>query len=109
MILNMVGYTGVNFAVTGGTTQPAAPGENTLWISTETGVTQWVFRGTEPETAAEGMVWFCTGVSGGLEFNALKTNGIQLNVVGCKQYLTDTWQEKELRIYQSGAWQEMEA
>jgi len=104
MILNMVSSTGVNFAVAGGMAQPVAPGENTLWVSTETEISRWMFSGSEPETAEEGMVWFCTGASGGLEFNALKTNGIQLHVVVCKQYLADAWQEKELQIHQSGIW-----
>ena len=42
MIINLTGGTGtvspMNYSVTGGLTEPAAPGENTIWVLTENGV-----------------------------------------------------------------------
>lgn len=39
---------GLNFKVVGGTTQPASPKENTIWVNTDTEITSWDFSVTEP-------------------------------------------------------------
>lgn len=37
---------GLNFEVVGGTTQPANPKENTIWINTDVEITRWYFSAT---------------------------------------------------------------
>jgi len=38
----------LNFEVVGGTTKPANPIENTIWVNTENEITSWIFSATEP-------------------------------------------------------------
>ena len=46
MIINASGSAGLNFKVVGGTTQPANPKENTIWVSADVEIAEWGF-GTE--------------------------------------------------------------
>ena len=39
---------GLNFKVVGGTSAPASPKENTIWVNTSTAITSWDFSATEP-------------------------------------------------------------
>lgn len=50
MIFNMSGGGGnsLNFEVVGGTTEPASPKENTIWINTDVPVKEWMFSNTNP-------------------------------------------------------------
>ena len=105
MIHDMVGGGApLNFKVVGGTSAPASLKENTIWVNTDTAITSWAFRATQPATAAEGMVWFFTGTQSSSEFNALKKNGIQVYPLSAKQYVSGAWVTKTAKSYQSGAW-----
>ena len=42
------GGANLNFRVLGGTTQPANPKENDIWVNTDAKITSWVFSVTEP-------------------------------------------------------------
>ena len=101
------GSGGLNFKVVGGTSQPASPKENTIWVNTDTGITSYIFSITEPENPVEGMVWVLVGEPGGVEFNALRRNGIQLYPVAAEQYTDGAWMSVESHIYQSGTWTEL--
>lgn len=52
MIFNMSGGGGgdakLNFEVVGGTSAPASPKENTIWVNTSTTITSWVFSSNNP-------------------------------------------------------------
>lgn len=39
---------GLNFKVVGGTTEPADPSENMIWVNTDTEITSWYFNADEP-------------------------------------------------------------
>lgn len=56
---------------------------------------------------ATGQVWISTGVSGFAEFNALKKNGIWVNPIFAKQYVSGSWVEKNAEIYHNGEWSEL--
>lgn len=96
---------GLNFKVVGGTSAPSSPKENTLWVNTETEISGWVFSAEEPGEPAEGMVWFATGATSTVEFNALKKNGIQVYPISAKQYV-GAWVDKTAKSYQGGVWVE---
>ena len=100
------GGASLNFKVVGGTTEPANPSENTIWIDTDTEVTGYVFSATEPAAPVEGMVWISTGTSSPVEFNALKKNGITVYPFSAKQYVGGAWVDKTAKSYQNGAWVE---
>ena len=104
MIHDMIGGGApLNFKVVGGTSAPAAPKENTIWVNTDVEITGWHFCAEEPNVA-EGTVWITTGTSSAAEFNALKKNGIQVYPMSAKQYISGAWADKEAKTYQSGAW-----
>ena len=98
---------GLNFKVVGGTSAPASPKENTIWVNTSVAITGWVFSATAPSSPAAGLVWIPTGESSAVDFNALKKNGIQVYPVSAKQYVGGAWVDKTAKIYQGGAWKEL--
>lgn len=106
MIFNVSGGggTALNFRVVGGTTAPANPAENCIWVNTETPITSWIFSAEEPSPAEAGMVWFSVSTSSPVEFNALKKNGIQVYPLSAKQYVGGAWVAVEAKSYQSGEW-----
>lgn len=95
---------GLNFKVVGGTSTPASPKENTIWVNTDAEISSWAFSATEPETPAAGMVWITTGKSSTAPFNALKKNNITVYPISAKQYVSGAWADKTAKIYQNGAW-----
>lgn len=93
----------LNFKVVGNP-MPSNPKENTIWVNTDVKITGWVFSAAEPETFADGVVWFLTGAFGSARFNALKKHGIQLCPLSAKQYVGGSLVDKEAQIYKDGAW-----
>lgn len=78
--------------------------ENTIWVNTDTEITGWFFSETEPEAPVEGIIWISTSNESEIVFNALKENYIQIMPLSAKQYINGTWIEKEAEIYQNGEW-----
>lgn len=98
------GGAGLNFKIVGNP-QPEAPGENTIWVDTDS-ITKWAFSATEPENPEEGMVWISVGNSSPVAFNALKKNNITVYPIFAKQYVSGAWVDKTAKSYQDGAWKE---
>lgn len=105
MIFTMVGGggAGLNFEVVGNP-QPESPNENTIWLNTNSEITGWEFSSVEPESPTGGLVWIATGTKGGIVFNALKENSIQIMPLSAKQYVSGAWVDLEAQIYQNGEW-----
>ncbi len=96
---------GLNYNVIGGTSQPSNPEENTIWVNTDVEITSHVFSATEPESPAEGMVWFSVGTSSATPINLLKKDNIvMIYPTGVKQYIGGAWENKTAKTYQGGAW-----
>lgn len=98
------GGVSLNFKVVGSLTQPSAPAENTIWVSTDAKITSYIFSGTEPAEPSEGMVWIATGKSGSTKINALKKNAILLYPLYAKQYVSGQWVSKDVQMHQNGQW-----
>lgn len=96
----------LNFKVVGGTSAPASPAENTIWVNTSVAITSWIFSTTAPTSPAAGMVWFATGNSSSVAFNAVKKNGIWIYPASCQQYISGSWVSKTAKTYKGGAWVE---
>lgn len=94
----------LNFKVVGGTEIFTAPGENTIWVNTDTGITGWVLSPAKPEEPVEGMVWISVGTASDVTFNALKKNGIMVYLISASQYVDGAWEPKAAQIYQNGGW-----
>lgn len=96
---------GLNFNVVGGLTQPANLKENSIWVITNVPITTWIFSQTEPEPPADGKdgpVWFLTGDSSEVSFNALKKNAIEVYPTSAKQYVGGAWVDRETKSYRNG-------
>ena len=94
----------LNFKVVGGTTQPENPGENTIWINTDTEITSWEFSTDTPGSPAAGMVWIKTGFGSATPFNALKKNEVRVYPFSAHQYLDGVLADKTAMIYADGIW-----
>ena len=68
----------LNFQVVGGTSQPASPKENTIWVETDAEITGWVFSMDEPTNPVQGMVWFDINGADEASFSALKKNTLMV-------------------------------
>jgi hypothetical protein len=98
------GGTTLNFNVVGGTTAPAYPRENTIWVRTEHKITEYYFSTIQPENIKEGFVWFVTGTYSIFDFNALKRNGIQVCPNSAKQYVSGEWVSVTVNAWKNGEW-----
>lgn len=94
---------GLNFKVVPGLTQPGTATENAIWVKTDR-INNYYFSATQPENVVAYDVWFFTGISSTVEFNALKRNGIQVYPLSAKQYISGAWEDVEVKIYQNGEW-----
>ena len=94
----------LNFKIVGGTTQPANPTENMIWVNTDQEITDWTFSVDEPENPVEGMIWIQTGTSKAVKFNSLKQHNLQVYPILTKQYIQNIWNNKVSKIYQDNQW-----
>ena len=99
-----VGGTSLNFKVVGGTTEPANPKENMIWVNTPNKITGWHFAAIQPETIAEGEVWFIISTSSNVAFNALKKNTVMVYPNFVKQLVSGELKDVAAKTYKNGAW-----
>lgn len=97
------GGASLNYKLVGGTSQPASPSANTVWVNTEAAITSHVFAADQP-TGAEGMVWIKTGTASGAAMSVTKKNPVMVYPLDCKQYVSGAWVSKTAMSYLNGAW-----
>lgn len=96
-----------NFKVVGGTSQPANPSENTIWVNTDVTITDYKLSKNEPKNPTDGLVWISLGENSGVAFHTLKMADIEFDEVcpiSTKQYVNGAWVDKTAKSYQSGKW-----
>lgn len=103
----------LNFAVTAYPSEvelnTATPKDTSIFnigVVTTNPITGWHFACEQPETMAEGEVWFFTGTYSTGKFNALKQNSVMVYPMSVKQMVSGALQEVIAKFYQSGAWVE---
>lgn len=94
----------LNFYVVGGTTPPANPAENTIWINTDVAITSWIFAAEEPSPVEAGTVWISVGASSTVAFNALRKHTLQVCPLSVKQYVGGQWVDRVAMSFQGGKW-----
>ena len=108
------GGAGLNFRIVGGTSQPASPTENTIWVETQLAVKGFQFSHIPPQTRPDGSalvtgdVWVVIDSSRDTYFNALKKDCITVCVDGCYQWDGTEWAYKKSQIYIDGVWHRLE-
>jgi hypothetical protein len=102
------GGAGLNFDVKGYQTEAellaAAPKANTIGVVTAEPITGWIFDTNEPADLVNGMLWFPTGKTSIVEFNALKKNGVQVYPLSAKQYISGVLVDVDAATYRGGEW-----
>ena len=98
------GGAGLNFTVVGGTTQPASPKENTIWVNTDAAISGWVFSAAAPTEPKERLLWILTGTTSPAAFNAAKKETLTVYPQVAKQYIGTEWVRKEAQVYAGGEW-----
>lgn len=81
--------------------------DNEIGIITSTPMTGWYMAAEQPEGMQPGEVYIKTGTSSTVAFNALKKNNIQVYPLSATQYVGGAMVSKEAKIYQNGAWVEL--
>lgn len=94
---------GLNLKVVGGTTKPANPRENTIWINTTTAITGYILSPTQPDTGTEGLVWLKTA-DAGVEINVGRKNAVLLHLADGKLYTGGVWANVEGWVYAGASW-----
>lgn len=101
------GSGGLNFKIVGGTSEPSATRENTIWVNTNATISEYVFSAEKPASPVDGMVWIATGATSSVAFNALKKNGIFVYPNAVKQYVNGVWEKKDVLVYFKGEWTQL--
>lgn len=96
---------GLTLKVVGGTTKPANPRANTIWITTTTAITGYVLSPTQPETGTEGLVWIKTADTG-VEINVGRKNAVLLHLAGGMLYTGGKWASVDAWAYINNAWKQ---
>lgn len=100
------GGTALNFKVVDGTIEPVSPKENMIWVACE-GMTGWHFAAEQPENMQPGEVWFSTGDSSTVAFNALKKGGtVMVYPISAKSWQDGVLVDVTAKSWQDGAWVE---
>lgn len=95
---------GLNFKVVDGTSAPASPKENTIWVNCE-GMTGWHMVAEQPENMKPGEVWISTGTASQVAFNAAKKNTVMVYPISAKQMQEDgTLVDRTAKSFQNGQW-----
>lgn len=90
---------------------PASADENHLGFLTSVAITELQIRRDRPTTRADGSalsggeMWLKSNTNSNRPFNALKAESLLVYPLStCQQYVSGSWVDKDVRIYQSG-WQ----
>lgn len=83
---------------------PETAKENTIAVFTEIDIKNSVFSSTEPKEPENGIVWFKTGSSSPVAFNALKKGTVMVYPVTAKQYVNGSWVDVMAKSYIDGNW-----
>ncbi len=99
---------GLNFKVTAyrdeQTLLAATPPNNTIGVVTTVKIGRYAFRPTRPTDPVEGLVWFCTGLTSPVAFNALKKNELYIYPQTCQQYISGAWVDVVAKSRLNGVW-----
>lgn len=105
------GAGGVDLYVVGGTTRPASPKNNTIWVDTDTQITGWEVGYNRPSSPQEGNVFIFTngaasvadmevsGVSG-----RAKNQTVKVTPAYAYQYISGEWVNKTAKLYVNNGW-----
>lgn len=98
---------GIVLKIKGGTTVPANPTENLVWVNTSTTITNWEISYDAPTSPIAGMVWVKLMDQAGNDVVITRRNPIVLRVGAVNQYIDGEWTGVDASIYQNGSWSDL--
>jgi hypothetical protein len=105
------GIGGTDVYVVGGTTRPARPRNNTIWVETNTAITGWEIGYKRPEAPAEGDVFIFTNPSAAvvhLEISGVSGRArkeiVKISPAYAYQYINSVWENKNMKLYVNNGW-----
>lgn len=101
---NVGGGGSLNFSIVGGTTQPANPKPNTVWIKTSAAITGYAFSAEAPASPAEGNVWIAVSTLGLVKFSLTRKNPIMVYPAVAKQFTSGAWTQCDLAVFYDSTW-----
>lgn len=104
MIFNLsAGSSGLDLEVVGGTTQPAQPAENTVWLNTSVEIGEVYLQGNQPANPTAGDVWINTSTKG-TTLEVMQSPYLEIEIGTVKQYNDAAWSEPDVQVYKAGEW-----
>ena len=98
----------LGITVVPGTTRPSAPGENTIWVNSDSALVSWVISPVQPN-GTPGQFWIETDPES--EMDIIVSSGKNIIVVRLRSVYeytaNDGWVERDAEVYHDGAWSEL--
>ena len=96
---------GMELTIVGGTTRPAKPPQNMIWVNTDVEITGYILSATDPEERVEGMVWIVIGDSSRIKVSSpVGDYWITVYPLSAKQLINGTLVGVETMSFQNGVW-----
>ena len=104
MIFNFTGSgLPLDLEVIGGTTQPAQPAENTVWLNTSIEIGEVYLQENQPSDPAAGDVWIDTSAEG-TTLEVMQSPYLEIEIGTVKQYNGTAWSAPDVQVYKAGEW-----
>jgi len=95
---------GLKLHILGGTVEPPAPADNTIWVNTANEITDWLIQYDEPSEKKEGLLWISTSTSAATKINVLWQHALVFGFGTPKQWVSGAWVTKTAKIRVNGGW-----
>ena len=95
---------GLDLTVVGGTTRPASPSANTIWVNTGTALGDWYIQNTAPVSPFAGDVWITLKPSISNVINIADSGTFLVGFGRTQQYISGAWADKDAEIYDGNSW-----
>lgn len=94
--------------VVGGTSAPASPTKNTIWVNTASEFDTWTFAASDPDYLGRTGVWIKTGTSSPIAFNLSNDDMQRVYVypIGAKQWNSSAskWDDLQAKLWNGNEW-----
>lgn len=101
------GAGGSELTIVGGTTRPAKPTQNMIWIDTDVEITAYTLSATAPEEPDDGVVWITISTDGPIKIaSPVGDDWITVYPISAQQRINGEWIAKDTKNYQDGVWVE---
>ena len=99
---------GLGLTVTGGTTRPASPAANTIWVNTSTAIGNWYVQNTAPTSPSAGDVWITLKPSLTNLINLSDSGSFMVGFGRTQQFVSGAWVDKDAELYDGSSWSELQ-